>query len=160
MANIELVEYHHESGITYSSVGCGTFIFDPDPKSLKKSVEVKWRIRRAGYEMKVERARFRFNEKIEYTLVGSCTGSKRDELEWYSKRDSIFKLVNCVLKTYHSEQTDDEPAGTPPTWEAAQSQGEEFVYVIISKTEFTQKEAKTDWYDYSVELRRVSLTRH
>jgi len=159
MPHIVLLEYHNVSGTTYSQSG-NSFTFDPDPKSIKKHVEVKWRVRRAGMEKKIERVRFRYNEKMEFTLTGSCSETKRDELEWYAKRDSLFRLDNCTMRTYHSEETEDQGPGTPNNWAAAQSQGEETVYVVIEKAEFNQKEGKTDWYDYSLELRRCHLTRH
>lgn len=157
MPTLKLVEYHRDNN--YIVLG-NTFSFDPDPASIKKDVAVKWRIRRAGYEKKIERGRFRYNEKIAYTVKGSCTKDKRDEIEWFAKRDAIFKVVGCELKTYHSAQTDDSDAATPTTYAAAKTQGEETVFVVFESTNFTQNEAKKDWMDYQLVLRRVHQTRH
>lgn len=154
MTNLTLLEYHMQSG-TYSPSG-NTFTFDPNPNNIKKSVSVKWRIRRPGYGNKVERARFRYNEKIEFTITGSCNANKRDELEWFSKRDSLFRIENWPMPTYHSEWTPDVPVATPPNFASAP---EENVYFVIESTDFTQTEAKLDWFDYSLKVVRVHPTR-
>jgi len=159
MAYLSLVEYHSVSAKVYSASG-NTLVFNPSPRSIKKDISVKWRVRRAGYEKKIERSRFRYNEKITFTVTGSCPTDKRNEIEWFVKRDSLFLVQNLDLKTYHAEYTSDSDAAEPSSWAAAKIQGEETVYVIIEKSSFTQREAKVSWYDYVLTLRRVHLTRH
>jgi len=159
MASLKFVEYHNVTGKVYQASG-NTFTFDPNPRQIKKEVSVKWRIRRAGYEKKIERARFRYNEKIVLTILGSCQADKRDELEWYAKRDSLYLVKNLSMKTYHAEQTSDSDAAEPSDYASAKTQGEESFYVVIEKALFTQNEAKLDWYDYQLTVRRVHDTRH
>lgn len=154
---LKLEEYHRNGN--YQTAG-NVFTFDPQPRNIKKAVSVKWRIRRPGFEKKIERARFRYNEKITYSITGSCVADKRDEIEWYAKRDAIFKLLNCTLKTYHSQETDDQGPGTPDTYTSAKAQGEETVFVVFESCSFTRTEAKVNWYDYTIKLRRVHQTRH
>lgn len=169
MTTLTFVEYHNISGKNYDTDEdegnpSGTFYFIPNPKSIKKDVDVKWRIRRAGYEKKIERARFRYNEKIQLVITGSCNAAKRDEIEFYSKRDSLFKVLSLDMKTYHAEDTEDcEGEGKP--WH--NNPVEESFFVIIVKVAFTQREAKVDpnnpargWYDYSLTVKRIHTTRH
>ncbi len=159
MPSIVFVELHNVGQKTYSLSG-NSFTFDPAPRNIQKAVEVKWRIRRPGYTKKVERARYRYNETIVFSITGACTGAKRDELEWYAKRDALYRIDNLDLKTYHSEKTADSTAYTPSSWSEAQSQGEETVYVVFEKVSFTLTEAKIDWFEYKITARRVHLTRH
>lgn len=160
MPNIELVEYW--SGVTSGSyVASGnTFTFDPRPATVNKDVSVKWRIRRPGYRRKEERGRFRYNEKIQFKITGSCRQEKRRELEWYVKRDSVFKLQNSDMETPHAEQTSDSNAAAFRYWTDASGESNEDVYLIFESAKFTQLEAKIDWFNYTLTLRRVSLTRH
>jgi len=165
MPKLTLVEYHNIGEKTYSASG-NSLVFDPAPRSVKKDVAVKWRIRRPGYEKKLERARYRYNEKIGLTIVGACKGEKRDELEWFAKRDSLYKIGQgagdgeLTMVTYHSEQTDDVSEGTPATWAAAKAQGPETFYAVFDSITFTQLEARIDWYQYTIKMKRVHLTRH
>jgi len=174
MANISLVEYWAHVSTGYQLSG-NTLVFDPLPNSVVKSVKVKWRLRRPGFQRKIERGRFRYNEEITFAVTGSCPQEKRDEIEFYSKRDSLFKIINCDMKTYHTEQTSDSTnppdSGTEiPTYQLYtncknQDCGEgagmgEPVFVIFEDAKFTQKEGKTDWFDYAITLHRVHLGRH
>lgn len=165
MSAISLVEYHRV-GEAYQPSG-NTFTFGAGvprmhkPRSIKKDIEVKWRIRRPGHEAKIERARFRYNEKIELTLSGACKGEYRAQLEWFAKRDSLFRVTGLPLKTYHSEETPDcQMGGTPSSWPAAKALGEEEFFVVFESTNFTLAEALEDWYEYSIKFRRVHLARH
>jgi len=160
MAVLQLVEYW--SGVSTGYVLSGnTFIFEPTPASVNKDVSVKWRVRRPGYKRKEERGRFRHNEKIQFKISGSCRQEKRRELEWYVKRDSLFLLQNSDMLTPHSEQTSDSSAASYRYWTAeAKAKDNETVYLIFESAKFTQKEAKTNWFDYQLTLRRVSLVRH
>jgi len=159
MPNLSLIELW--SGITEGSyVESGnTFTFDPKPNSVDKSVQVKWRIRRPGYSKKLERARFRFNEKIEFKIAGSCPGAKRDEMEWYTKRDSIFRVEVLDMNTYHAEMAGDSEEAAQRYWANVTSNDLEEVYVVIENTKFSQAEAKQDWFSYTMTLRRIHKTR-
>lgn len=158
MPTLQLIEYPKRLGthVDYLTPA-NTFTFDPQPRNIKKEVSVKWRIRRPGYEKKLERARFRHNEKIVFTISGSCGKSKRDELEFYAKRDSLFKLVGCDMKTYHSQQTEDESDPTPQNFASAT---EETVFLVFESATFTQLEARPNFFEYQLKLRRVHQTRH
>lgn len=158
MPNLQLVEYPKNLGshVDYLTPA-NTFTFDPQPRSIKKNVSVKWRIRRPGYMKKIERARFRYNEKISFTITGSCSKTKRDEIEFYAKRDSLFELVNCNMKTYHSQETEDEQGATPQDFDSAST---ETVYVVFESANFTEKEARPTFFDYTIKLRRVHQKNH
>jgi len=170
MPNLELVEYWSGVGDGYQLSG-NTFTFNPKPISLTKDVSVKWRIRRPGYQRKIERARFRYNEKISFKVTGSCSQSKRNEIEWYTKRDALFKLVNCDMLTIPAQETSDADYGASENAKRYWSYAKDFnygegasagapVYVVFESAKFSQKEGKVDWFDYIVTLRRVHLTRH
>lgn len=167
---LKLIEYWSGVGAGYQLSG-NTFTFDPGPGNLSKDVSVKWRIRRPGYQRKIERARFRFNEKIEFRITGSCNQEQRNYLEWLSKRDSLFRLIGCEMLTIHAEQTSDCDCGAYQSWSDAKTQvcnpdslpdpetGEQ-ILVVFKSAKFVQKEAKINWYDYILTLQRVHLTRH
>jgi len=159
MPTLELVEYWAHTNSGYSASG-NTLVFSPAPISLTKDVTVKWRIRRPGFQRKVERARFRYNEKIQFKASGSCNAEKRNEIEWYSKRDSLFKLQNCDMDTFLAEETSDTDENAYQYWIEAKGQAQAIVYLVFESAKFTQREGKIDWFDYVVTLRRVHLTRH
>lgn len=159
MPNLELVEYWAHVSTGYVASG-NTLTFSPAPISLTKDITVKWRIRRPGFQRKLERARFRYNEKISFKASGSCNAEKRNEIEWYAKRDSLFRLVNCDMTTFLAEETSDTDENAYQYWTEAKAQPEAVVYMVFESAKFTQREGKIDWFDYIVTLRRVHLTRH
>jgi len=134
----------------------GTLVFSPDPSKIEKICKVQWRARHFGTKYTYPRAKYRYRREIVFKLEGGCSGSKREELEFFAMRNSKFKIDNTsigYLKSpeYYSDR-DTHPANNPkPTNFTYQT-----LYVMFEEIRFTADPGKEDWFNYSITLKVVN----
>jgi len=156
VTNLSLKEYHWDNS-AFTASG-GTLVFDPNPATIKKSVQTTWRVRRAGLSKKIEKAKWRCNEEIHFTVDGQCSPTKRKEIEFYSKRNSVFEIVGGpgVMDSPFAVSTDDSTGTESTYWDYPTSTANETLYVAITKVDFTESEGRHEFPSYTLELKRVN----
>jgi len=174
---VYLKEYRWNSNERkFNTASGGTLIISPGPRSIKKSVKTTWRKRRAGLHKKIERGKWRVNEEIVWTVEGECDNDKRREIEFYSKRNSLYEVLNTpempdsfwTPYAVHTEDSKDRGGGTQEWtyWNNPTNTEDEKIYVLFEKINFTEREGKFSnksatgtWISYTLTLKRVNPAR-
>jgi len=139
---VRLIEYKWDS-TAGSFILSATLDLIPKPRRIRKEVKREWRIRHIGRRI-LRKKKFRRREHIDFTFDGSCRDALRSQLEYYAKQHAVFELTNIDLDT---------PDYTSSTWNPNSL---ETVFVVIEKLTLEQIEARPDWFNYSMTLKRVN----
>lgn len=86
----------------------GVFYFIPRPSSIRKNVQMNWKIDHTGTQ-RLKKARYRNRETVEYRISGSFSETMRFEFEYYLKQESKFHMVNHYMPNPDSSQFDHDP---------------------------------------------------
>lgn len=152
------------SGSKWNTSGGGTFTFSPDPDGVTKECQVDWMIRKSGLSNTWPKSKYRYKRTVAYSITGGCNGALRNEIEFYTMRNSKFRLIglgNMATVEPYSERNTTFPSAhswnstSKPTWVRDMNPNPGAEYVIIESASFKQEPGKNDWFSYNIKLSLV-----
>ena len=134
------------------------FEFDPNPSGVTKEVKTEWRVRHTGLYATWPRCKYRYRRTVTFTLKGACSGEKRRELEFYSMRNSKFKIdtsswTGLQTPEYYNQKDVYNPFDYP--WEGV-NHPNQTIYVMFQEFNTEIAEGKVDWFTYTIKLQVIN----
>lgn len=127
------------------------------PRSITKDIKTEWRIAHRAVNI-LRKADFKAREYMTFSLSGSCDEYLRERIEFYAKKNAKFMIEFSWTDgvAYEAPEIFKSPRKVVHTDPFATATYDNIILAFVGTVRFEQIEGKIGWFNYKIDLERVS----